>query len=183
MPLDHPHVVDQWRRISSGGQSLGVHPGYETYDQPERVASATRLVRQQMEKLGIEQEELGGRQHYLRWETAGTARAYEEAGLSHDATLGFADHAGFRAGICYEYPWYDVQERRPLSLRERPLVLMDVTLTRPGYMDLGAGESFDYAVALKSECRKYGGDFSVLWHNNVLQEETERELYQQLLRA
>ncbi len=184
MPIDHGHVIDQWNRIAAVGHQLGVHPGYETYDHPERIASSVRRLRHQMGRLGIEQDAIGGRQHYLRWQSPTTARAYEAAGLAHDASIGFADTAGFRAGICYEYPFYDVVKRRPLTLRERPLVLMDVSLIRQGYMGLGLGaEGYDYAHALKQECRRFGGDFSVLWHNENLEDEESREFYTQLLKS
>ncbi len=40
-----------------------------------------------------------------------------------------------------------------------------------------------YAHALKQECRRFGGDFSVLWHNNNLEDEESREFYTQLLKS
>ena len=60
------------------------------------------------EEEGICQDVWGGRQHYLRWEAPTTWRAWEEAGLDYDSTLTFADHAGFRCGVCFEYPVYDI---------------------------------------------------------------------------
>ena len=184
MPIEHGHVVDQWQRIAATGHKLGVHPGYGTFNRPDLVASAAGALRSQMEKLEIRQDDLGGRQHYLRWESPLTARAYEAAGLSHDASMGFPEQAGFRAGVCYEYPWYDVQERRALGLRERPLILMDVTLSRPDYMGLGLGEKgYHYARDLKDQCRRFRGDFSVLWHNSHLETEEDRDFYRQLLSA
>lgn len=184
MPLTHPHVEDQWKRIAGAGHDLGVHPGYGSYDRADLLVRSAEKIRTQLARLGIEQEEIGGRQHFLRWRTPITARGYESAGLSHDSSMGFADHAGFRCGVCYEFPWYDVVERRPMKLRERPLVLMEVTMLRNEYMGLGLGaEGFDYAKSLKDECRRYQGDFSLLWHNNELETEEARDFYAQLLAA
>lgn len=182
MPIEHPHVADQWKRIGSAGHQLGLHPGYETYQRPGLIVSAARKLRAQMEKLGIEQSEIGGRQHYLRWCSPQTARGYDAAGLVHDSTLGFADRPGFRAGVCFEYPWYDVVNRCRLKVRERPLVLMDKALLQHRDIDDQACRSREeIARELKEECRRYGGDFTVLWHNSQLENEEARELYRHIL--
>jgi hypothetical protein len=182
MPIHHPHVVDQWRRIHDAGHEIGVHPGYGTYQSKEKIISGTQLIKNQLESLGCVQPRLGGRQHYLRWDCEQTARYYVKAGLSHDSSLGFAEQPGFRTGLCYEHPMYDVVSRQPLDLVERPLALMDVTLTNPKYLDLGLGdEAFDLAVSVKRECQKYRGDFTLLWHNNYFVDVREREFYSNLL--
>ena len=184
MPLTHPQVVDQWIRIAERGHEIGVHPGYMTYDESIKISAGVKLVRNQLESLGIEQDQLGGRQHYLRWKTPETAVALDVAGMDYDSTLGFADHAGFRCGLCYEFPMYDLINRKPLKIRQRPLVLMDCTVIDNRYQGMGDGaEAFDYMIGLKNECRKYDGDFTVLWHNQRFVNITEMELYSELIRA
>ena len=177
MPLDHPHVIDQWKRIANRGHEIGVHPGYGSVDTPHSVKRAASLVRAQLERLNIHQRILGGRQHFLRW-TNETAKAWDEAGLDYDSTLGFADHAGFRCGVCYEFPLYDLQRRTPLKVRERPLVVMDCTVVDSRYMGYGCSEeAFEYIRTLKSQCQKYEGDFTILWHNQRFRHREEREFY------
>lgn len=182
MPIAHPHVCDQWKRISEAGHKIGVHPGYSTYRSPERIRSAADKIRVQFDRLGIEQKEMGGRQHYLRWATPETARAYEGAELDHDSTLGYAEVGGFRSGVCYEYPLYDLGNRKSLRLRERPLVLMDATLTGEQYLNLGLGsDGFDYAMGLRRECERFCGDFTLLWHNNRLGDDQSCQFYRELI--
>lgn len=184
MPLDHPQVEAQWRRIAARGHEIGVHPGYETYRSPERLRSGVQRIRDQLDRLGIRQPLLGSRQHYLRWDPFATAGALEAAGVDYDSTLGFADQVGFRCGTCYEFPMYDVVNRRPLRLRQRPLVLMDCSLMDDRYMGLGTGdEALRVALELKNECRKYHGDFTVLWHNTRMEQEQAEHLYTELIGA
>lgn len=38
--------------------------------------------------------------------------------------------AGFRCGICYEYPFFDVCKREKLNLKIRPLIVMEAALIR-----------------------------------------------------
>ena len=57
---------------------------------------------------------VGGRQHYLRWKSPDTWRILEKTGLKYDVTLSFADHEGFRCGICFPYKPFDVVENRIL---------------------------------------------------------------------
>jgi hypothetical protein len=84
------------------------------------------------------------------------------AGLAHDSTLGFADQSGFRAGTGREYPTYDLIERRPLGLRERPLVVMDATLF--GYLGMDTDAAAHRAMAVVDMCRHVGSDAVVCYH-------------------
>ena len=130
---------------------------------------------------GIEQETWGGRQHYLRWEPGTTWAAYEEAGLDYDTSAGYADRPGFRLGTCSEVPVFDVRAGRRLTVRERPLVAMEVALIDQ------AGLSYDAALAelaaLKAQCVRHGGLFTLLWHNRRLVSPRERRLYLEALDA
>jgi hypothetical protein len=40
----------------------------------------------------------------------------DEAGIDYGSTLSYADHAGFRCGVCYEYPAFDIKKRKQLKL-------------------------------------------------------------------
>tara|TARA_B110001469_G_C9623049_1_gene310717 strand:- start:395 stop:1813 length:1419 start_codon:yes stop_codon:yes gene_type:complete len=182
MPIDHPQVEAQWRRIHGRGHEIGLHPGYQTCNQAESIQGAALVLRRQMKKLGIEQNVLGGRQHYLRWDPLKTASAWEASGMDYDSSMAFASECGFRCGICYEFPMYDLAARRPLKLRQRPLVLMECSLTDEKYMGKGTGDvAFATALKLKKECQKYNGDFTILWHNQRLVKKEERELYARIL--
>jgi peptidoglycan/xylan/chitin deacetylase (PgdA/CDA1 family) len=173
--LDDPRIRKLLKRIHIRGHELGLHGGYETFRDPARLkAEFERLVTVCAEE-GIRQHDWGGRQHFLRWENPTTWRAYEEAGLAYDATLGYSARPGFRAGTCREYPVFDLSSRRELRLRERPLVLMDTpTLDRIDDPETAIRR-------LRDECEAVRGDFTVLWHNNWLVTARQRRLLQAAL--
>ncbi len=182
IPIQCRIVEHQWSRIAQRGHEIGVHPGYETHLDVDRVIRAAQLIREQLESLNIEQPLWGGRQHYLRWTTPTTAVAWDQANLKYDSTLGFADRPGFRCGVCLEFPFYDVVARQPLRLRERPLIAMECSVTESQYMDLGYGEqAFKELAKLKDVCREHRGIFTLLWHNTLLQTPQQRELYCSIL--
>lgn len=123
------------------------------------------------------EERWGSRQHYLRWENPTTWQILDEVGIAYDTTLGFADHIGFRCGTCREFPVFNLKTRQALRLRERPLVVMDVTMLTSKYMGLQPEEALEQIRWLADKCRLYGGNFGLLWHNTILVEEFQRKLY------
>ena len=103
--------------------------------------------------------------------------------MEWDSTLGYADREGFRCGTCYAFPVFDVGARKPLRLRERPLVAMDATLV--GYRKLDPEAAAASLAGLRAECKKYGGTFMLLWHNSNLDGTwlPYRDVYRDALRA
>ncbi len=173
--LSDPWIRRLMRSIHERGHEIGLHPSYHTFRDPERLRGELEGLREVCADEGIEQPRWGGRQHYLRWENPITWRIYDEAGLDYDTTLGFSDHAGFRCGVCHEYPVFDLERRAPLGLRERPLVAMEVSLS--GYMGLSWPRAAERIRALGETCRRYGGDFTLLWHNSTLLTVRQRQAY------
>jgi hypothetical protein len=179
--LDAPYIRRLLRAVHARGHELGLHPSYGTFRSATTIASELATLRSACDDEGIEQERWGARQHYLRWENPTTWRAYEEAGLAYDASLHFPSHPGFRAGTCFDYPVFDLVERRPLALREQPLVAMEASFLQ--YARLSHDDAYDRMVELKHRCREVGGRFTLLWHNNRLETTRDRRLYEAVLDA
>ena len=180
-PLETEPVCSLLREIHCRGHELGLHPSYETWLDQEQIATEFARLQEAAERLGIRQTEWGGRQHYLRFRAPETWRHYEAAGLAYDATLGFADRVGFRSGSCYEFPLFDLALRRPLRLRERPLIVMEVSLLDSDYMGLAPEAARALIARLAAACRSFRGTFSMLWHNTELVIGWQRSLYAQVL--
>ena len=72
-------------------------------------------------------------------------------------------------------------QQRTLRLRERPLVAMDATLLQ--YLRLDEGSTLARLAALKDTCRRFGGDFTLLWHNDRLFWRGARRVYTEVLAA
>ena len=91
--------------------------------------------------------------------------------------MGYADRVGFRAGTCFEYPAYDILNDRPLGIRFKPLIAMEVSLISNKYMGLDRKNTLKKCLELKRICKLFGGKFSLLWHNNNLDTQDKKELY------
>jgi hypothetical protein len=178
--IDHPWFQNLLRTIHRRGHEIGFHPSYATYCDEHKTRQEWMTLKTLCDQLHIDQAVWGGRQHCLRWENPTTWQNWENIGLDYDSTLGFADHVGFRCGVCYEYPVFDLRQRRQLTLRERPLVVMEVSLL--DYMQQSLEEAFGILSELKTVCGRYNGTFSLLWHNHMLTTRAQRHWYRETLK-
>jgi hypothetical protein len=175
--LGDPFVRRLLRRVDARGHEIGLHPSYETFRDPAALRAEHERLVAACEAAGVAQRPRGGRQHFLRWENPTTWRAWDEAGLEYDASLGFSDVAGFRCGTAREFPVFDLRARRRLGLRERPLVVMEQAV-------MGPPAGVAAAVApLAAACRRAGTGLSLLWHNSSLIARAERAAYEAALDA
>jgi hypothetical protein len=182
--LDHPAIRDLMRRIYLRGHEVGLHPSYNSYQTPKTIVSeAARLLRVAHEE-GIEQSEWGGRMHFLRWEHPTTLNAWEQAGMTYDSSLSYADRPGFRCGTCFEYPAFDPVGQQVLRLRIRPLIAMECTVMAQCYLGLGTGAAaFTKFHELKNACKTVNGCFTLLWHNSEFDSAAKRSMYESVIQA
>ncbi len=182
--LDHPYIRRLLRRVHERGHRIGLHTSYTSDSDPQLVRAELVRLQQICAEEGVQQASWGNRQHYLRWNPRTTAACLDAAGFTYDTSLGYADHAGFRRGTCHEFPIFDLLERKQLTLREKPLVLMECTVIDPVYMGMGRGpEARKHMQALREACRRYRGTFTCLWHNHRFAVEEERGMYRELVAA
>lgn len=177
--LGNAHFAPILRDIHARGHEIGLHASYSSHGSAERTrAEATALI-EVCRSAGFDQPSWGVRQHYLRFANPATWLHQEAAGLSHDSTIGFAEQVGFRSGTCREHPVFDLLGRRQLTLRERPLVVMDASLF--GYMNLAPEEAARRTSAVVDVCRRHRGDAVVLYHNDTVAGARQQRQYQELL--
>ena len=180
---DHPAIRDLMRKIHERGHEIGLHPSYNTFQQPELIRREAECLKRVCAEEGIDQPRWGGRMHYLRWQQPVTMRAWAEAGMDYDSTLGYADRPGFRCGTCYEYPAFDPVAQVQLTVRIRPLVMMECTVIDDVYLGLGISEAAEENMkVLKKHCRMVQGQFVLLWHNSYFISDACKSIYQNLLR-
>jgi peptidoglycan/xylan/chitin deacetylase (PgdA/CDA1 family) len=181
--LQDPLIRNLLRRIHARGHEIGLHTSFNTYQDSAQTKKEFAVLRQVCEEEGILQESWGGRQHYLRWQTPVTFQNWEDAGLSYDSTLSYADIIGFRCGTCYEYSVFNLQDKRHLSLKERPLLVMEVTVIRQAYMGLSTTD--DSALLsmknIKEKCKLFNGLFTILWHNTNFVNANDIGVYKEII--
>lgn len=175
--IGHPLIRRLLRRIHARGHKIGVHLSYNSMNDTLAMGRELDYLKRVCSEEGITQPVWGGRQHYLRWNTPGTARCLDAAGVDYDTTLTYADHAGFRCGTSFDFPLFDALERKALRLVEKPLVAMECSVLDEPYQALGAEAGYEYFMKLRRRCEQSGGTFSLLWHNTRLLDPSDRELY------
>lgn len=180
--FEHPWVRSLIGHIGRRGHEVGFHPSFCTYRDAARTHEEfTRLLRV-AEGEGVQQDHWGGRQHFLRWANPDSWRNWDAAGLSYDSTLGYSEAVGFRTGTCHPYRVFDLVQRRPLDLYERPFQVMDVALLSS--MSLSRDAAHGVVTDIASTCRRYGGSLGILWHNSgLLRTDREKRWYASLIAA
>lgn len=158
-PLEHPVVLNLMHDIAKRGHHIGFHPSYEAHGQPERFRQELESLRR-LSPLPVR----SGRQHFLRFRVPDSWRPWAEADMAWDSSLGYPEAEGFRCGICQEFPVFDHLQRKALTIREKPLIAMDVTLAQ--YRQYSPERAYDVLCALRHQVKKHGGEFVLLWHNS-----------------
>jgi len=177
-----PYITSLLRRIYLNGHKIGLHGSYNTFRDAAALGSERRALEAACRTAGCAQEVTRIRQHYLRWDSARTPAVMEESGLASDSSGSFADHAGFRYGTSHSFPLWDWQQERPLQVREQPLIVMEWSVIGPRYMALGRSpKALKKMEELEARCLHFGGDFTLLWHNNFLTTEWDRRALSYLL--
>jgi peptidoglycan/xylan/chitin deacetylase (PgdA/CDA1 family) len=149
-------------QVANRGHAIGLHGSYATVDRPDLLGQEYENLVAVLGEEGLPSEVTSVRQHYLRWRAPETWRATEAVGLRVDASVGFSTTVGFRAGTSFEYPVFDVVERRAMRLTERPLHVMDQALS-----SLTPEASAKVVEKLRTSVARHGGTLRVLWHNNM----------------
>ena len=108
----------------------------------------------------------GVRYHYLRCLYHETLPLLEQAGLSYDSSLAFAEREGFRCGCSWPFRPYSLAGERPLDLVELPLAIMDTGLQGAHYRALDGQAAERVSLAVLEHVAAGGGAVAVLWHNN-----------------
>ncbi|HGE72013.1 TPA: hypothetical protein ENX78_14335 [Candidatus Poribacteria bacterium] len=155
-------IADLIHEIKDSGCEVGLHGSFNSYNDLEMLQSE----KESLEKIVGEIYSI--RQHYLRFDVKKTYAIYEKLGIKCDVTLGYAQHEGFRAGICLPYHPYSLDEDRPYNVIEIPLTVMDCTLGDPIYRNLDTEESLSSIESLLAQVKKYNGCIVILFHNTYL---------------
>jgi len=145
-------------KIKKRGHKIGFHPSYNAYNNFEQFKKEKDTL-----KLTSQLDIISGREHYLRFEVPKTWQIWEDNSMEWCSNMAYADHSGFRSGVCYAYTPFNILTRKQLKLKERPLVVMEVTLIE----ETNSIEEFEKSVYYYLDIvKKYGGEFVFLWHNS-----------------
>lgn len=159
--------------------TIGLHPSYGSY-------LNSKLLEKEVNRLeNITGQEINlARKHFLKLSIPDSYRKYEEVGLTHDYTMGYADEIGFRASICTPFTFFDILQDKELKVTVHPFAYMDGTLNE--YMHLSINEAIQKVQQLKDEVIKVNGTFMGIWHNETLNDldrwEGWRQVYESAIK-
>jgi hypothetical protein len=145
------------------GSALGLHISYEGGSVPSLILKeAVKLQK----LLKVKKDDVFySRHHYLRWHEPEDVIFMEQAGITDDFTLSYADYTGFRVGTCHPYRFINPATQELTNVVIHPLTIMDCTLEAARYMNLNYKDAFAYSKAMIDQVYKHNGELVLLWHN------------------
>lgn len=170
-----PDVARLMRRLVALGCNVGLHAPICCRETDQYASQFKALSR------ACEGSARRARQHFLAIRCPESYVAMEAAGLEADFSYGMSRHEGFRNGYCLPFHPFDHEGQRALELTVVPLAMMDVTVLR--HRALGYDDIFLAVGEMLEEVRRFGGVFSLLWHNTTFDEvyyPGARKLYEDL---
>lgn len=157
--LQDSNIVELISSIKKRNHLIGIHPSYNSYKDQLLLKTEINSL-----ESAIGESVTFSRQHFLRFDVNCTSTHLDNQNIKWDSTLSYADVSGFRSGVCYEYPIFDLEQRKQLQIKERPLIVMDTTLQK--YEKLTPKQALERVAELQKEVKKFEGDFVFLWHNS-----------------
>ena len=158
--IDHPVFLDLLKRLARTAE-MGLHPSYGS-SRDERLIARERALLHKATGRPV----VLSRQHFLRWRLPDTFRALLANGIIEDHSIGFSDRAGFRAGTCTPFPWYDLEREEETTLMLHPFAVMDSALANR------TGEGLRQAIGdlkrASDAVREVQGTFISVWHDRFL---------------
>ncbi len=164
-------------KLNKSGASLGLHVSYEAGTNP-------LLIKQEIERLlnNCKYSCTKSRHHFLHWIEPEHIEQMEQAGITEDFTLEYADSVGFRVGTCRPYYFINPRTKRVTNVLVHPMQIMDCSLDRVSYMGLGYEDAFNLCKKLINTTYEFNGELVLLFHNPIWSEENYYgHLYEQLL--
>jgi hypothetical protein len=166
------------KHIEERDHIVGFHPGYYSYNNEE-------IWKKEFEFLNnhVKTPLKCGRQHYLRFEVPLTWQFWENNNFEWESSMTYSDKEGFRCGTCYEFNVFNILTGKKLSLKEKPLIVMEGSFFQ--YQNISHNEIINKVITLKEIVKKYKGNFILLWHNssfNIEGYENNKIIYEEVLR-
>lgn len=149
-------IIEQ---IKERGHVIGFHPGFRTFTNEKEWEKEKELL-----EKSLGQKVTEGRQHCLRVDIPKTLLIWDSQQMLLDSSLGYADLDGFRCGTGDIFPVFDFINRKQLALKERPLILMDVSLKN--YRTLSNEQVKDVLARYIKLGKKYKMTTTWLFHNS-----------------
>jgi hypothetical protein len=145
----------------SGYSEIGIHPSYYSNKNPEKI----NIEKSRLEQI-LNKNITKSRQHFLKLKFPETYRNLIKAGITDDYSMGYASQAGFRAGICSPFYFYDLKNEEQTNLKIHPFAFMDSMFV--DYLKLNPTQTIDCVKPLIEEVKSVNGILMSIWHNYLM---------------
>lgn len=150
------------RQLDLEGFEIGCHLGFDAWKDIQTMSSQKHALEATLNRGPLHVS----RQHWLKFSLHDTWRSLEALNVSVDATLGFNDRPGFRAGTARPFLPWDHARSAPHKIMAIPTVLMDSHLFH--YADMPPDERDDTVKKLFKEIALVSGASAIIWHPHTL---------------
>lgn len=157
--FQNPLIKEAMEFIKKSGCEAGLHASFYSYNDAGKIEKEKALLEKVSRKKIV-----GVTQHYMRMVIPDTWKDQESSGLVYDATFGYAQDVGFRAGTCLPFRPWDFVNKRRISILEIPLVIMDGTFFQKQYLRLPPEKAFQMCKELVDVVHRYHGVLTLSWH-------------------
>ncbi len=162
--------------LNEESAQIGLHGSYYATDHKSYKEEKQRL------ESNVKHPVKYHRNHYLRINAVADLLALDNAGITDDFSLGWADHIGFRFGTTRPARFINPSTLELTGLTMHPLAIMDCTLSNDNYMNLTEEEAYYSAQQLIDKVRQHGGELVLLWHNSIFTPDTyHKQLYTEII--
>ncbi len=153
--------------------TVGLHPSYEGFLDKNTV----NREKQKLKKV-LGKPVFVARQHFLRLRFPETFNVLDDLKFTEDFSLSYAKTPGFRSGTAVPYHFFDLNNNCSTGLLIRPTILMDTSLMI--HQKMAPEDALLKINRFALECKKSGGDFVVIWHNNNLSEVSKKNAWKNI---
>ncbi|MFN8297914.1 MAG: polysaccharide deacetylase family protein [Chitinophagales bacterium] len=143
---------------------VGIHLSFKSH-------VSSRMTQREIKRLEkvTGQEITRNRYHYLRFQLPTSYSMLLKNGIKEDYSMGYAPRAGFRAGICTPFYWYNLKTDTVTDLKLFPIAFMDTTFTE--YRKTTPKESLEKIKSIIKAVKEVEGTVYGLWHNSSFTEQ------------
>ena len=173
--IEHPKIKKLLLSIKKRGHKIGFHPSFNAFNDKDQFNKELQLLKKVSQSPIVT-----GRQHFLRFEVPTTWQIWEDSGMEWDSTMSFHDKEGFRCGVCYPFPAFNIKTRQQLRLIERPLIVMEGSFIT--YQKATTQVMTNKIKQLIDTVKVYQGEFVLLWHNSAFRNKDFNDVYIEILK-
>lgn len=172
-----PHsTAEIMRGLIRDGFDVGLHGSYFSATEPGMLSEQKLAL-----ENAINSPVATTRQHWLHFKHPLTPRLQDQAGFQADTTLGYNRNIGFRAGTSLPFSIFDIEQNKPLSLIEVPLIIQDGALMGSNALEHPPANAFSLIKPMIDNVRQVNGCVTFLFHPDGFTKPGMDSLYRQII--